>query len=64
MDSGELKKRTKKFAIDVIKLVEDFPKAKSADVVGRQLIKSATKKGYEQIERGQRERRCKTHGPI
>lgn len=45
MDSEELKRRTKKFAIDVIKLVEGFPIARSADVVGRQLIKSAASIG-------------------
>ena len=43
MNNEELKRRTKKFALDVIKLVENFPKTKSADVIGRQLIKSATK---------------------
>lgn len=45
MNSEELKKRTKKFALDVIKLVDGFPKTKSADVIGRQLIKSATSIG-------------------
>lgn len=45
MDSEELKRRTKKFALDVIKLVESFPKTRSADVIGRQLIKSATSIG-------------------
>lgn len=45
MDSEELKRRTKKFAVDVIKLVGGFPKTRSADVIGRQLIKSATSIG-------------------
>lgn len=45
MDSEELKRRTKKFALDVIKLVEGFPKKKSADIIGYQLIKSATSMG-------------------
>ncbi len=45
MDSEELKRRTKKFALDVIKLVENLPKTRSADVIGRQLIRSATSIG-------------------
>lgn len=45
MDKDELKRRTKKFAVDIIKLVESFPKTKSADIIGRQLIKSATSIG-------------------
>lgn len=45
MNNEELKRRTKKFALDVIKLIEDFPRTKSADVIGRQLIKSASSVG-------------------
>jgi four helix bundle protein len=45
MDSKELKERTKKFAIDVVKLVETFPKTNAGFVIGRQLIKSATSVG-------------------
>lgn len=45
MNSEELKKRTKHFALEVIKLVENFPRSKTSDVIGRQLIKSATSVG-------------------
>jgi four helix bundle protein len=37
-----LRKRTKKFAIDVIKMYRNLPKTEEARIVGRQLIKSAT----------------------
>ena len=42
MDKTELQNRTKKFAIRVFKLVDNFPKSKSADVVAYQLLKSAS----------------------
>ena len=45
MDKEDLKKRTKKFALDIIKLIEDFPKTKTGDVIGRQLLRSATSVG-------------------
>lgn len=45
MRSEELKDRTKKFAINIIKLVESFPKTKVANVIGAQLIRSATSIG-------------------
>lgn len=55
MDSEELRKRTKKFALDVIALVDGFPKVRSADIIGRQLIRSATSVGanYRSITRAQ-----------
>lgn len=34
-----LKKRTKEFALRIIKLVESLPKGKVADVIGKQLYK-------------------------
>ncbi len=37
-----LKDRTKKFALRVIRLVESLPKGRTADVIGRQLLRSAT----------------------
>jgi four helix bundle protein len=37
-----LKDRTKKFALRVIRLVEALPKGKTADVIGRQLLRSGT----------------------
>ncbi|MBA3046081.1 MAG: four helix bundle protein [Candidatus Thermoplasmatota archaeon] len=45
MNRTELIARTKKFALNSIVLVESFPKSKSADIIGRQLIKSATSVG-------------------
>lgn len=45
MDSEVLKKRTKQFALNIIKLVEDFPKTKAGDIIGRQLVRSATSIG-------------------
>lgn len=45
MNSDELKKRTKKFALDIIRLVESFPKTKTGDIIGRQLLKSSTSVG-------------------
>jgi len=36
------KKRTKKFAIDIIFLFRRLPKTEEAKIIGRQLIKSAT----------------------
>jgi len=37
-----LKDRTKKFALRVIRLVEALPKGKTSDVIGRQLLRSGT----------------------
>lgn len=45
MKSEELKKRTKQFALDIIKLVENFPKNRIGDVLGKQLLKSGTSVG-------------------
>ncbi len=42
MDPTELKARTKDFALRVMKLVDALPKKMSSDVVGRQLLRSAT----------------------
>ncbi|MGH9789756.1 MAG: four helix bundle protein [Candidatus Acidiferrales bacterium] len=38
----ELKKRTKQFAIRVIKLFRSLPKTEEARIIGRQLLRSAT----------------------
>jgi four helix bundle protein len=45
MTSEELKQRTKEFALRVIRLVDGLPRAKSADVIVRQLLRSATSVG-------------------
>ena len=45
MDKEELKGRTKQFALRVIRLVEALPRGKTADVLGRQLLRSVTSVG-------------------
>lgn len=42
MNAEELKARSKKMALEIIKLVETLPKGQATDVVGKQLIRSAT----------------------
>ena len=41
----ELKKRTKVFALDVIRFVGALPRARTADVIGRQLLRCGTSVG-------------------
>lgn len=45
MDSNDLKKRTKRFALDVIELVSTIPSNRTADILCRQLLRSATSVG-------------------
>lgn len=45
MNSEDLKKRTKTFALQVISLVEGLPKTKTGKVIGNQLIRSGTSVG-------------------
>ena len=45
MDEKEFKDRTKRFAIRVIHLIEALPRTRTADVIGRQLLRSATSVG-------------------
>jgi four helix bundle protein len=42
MDAAELKARTRSFALRVLKLSQALPKTRSADVVARQMFRSAT----------------------
>ena len=42
MTKDELKRRTKKFALDIIKLVEELPNTKAGNTIGYQLIRSGT----------------------
>ena len=42
MNNAELKQRTKRFALRVIRMSESLPRKMAADVLGRQLIRSAT----------------------
>ena len=42
MNKDELKKRTKKFALMIISLVEDLPNTKAGYTIGNQIIRSGT----------------------
>lgn len=42
MDEKELQRRTKQFALRVIRLVEALPRRRTAQVIGNQLLRSAT----------------------
>lgn len=45
MDADELRDRTKKFALRIIKLIEALPNTVTGRSVGHQLVKSATSVG-------------------
>ena len=45
MDKEELKRRTKQFALRVVRFVEALPRGRTADVLGRQLLRSGTSVG-------------------
>jgi four helix bundle protein len=45
MDAEEFKKRTKAFAIRVVRLVEALPNAKAAESIGKQLLRCGTSVG-------------------
>lgn len=45
MHKEELKRRTKQFALRVIRLVESLPNNRTAEVIGRQLLRSGTSVG-------------------
>mgnify|MGYP003579880878 CR=1 FL=1 len=45
MDEQEFKHRTKRLALHVIKLVEELPRSRTAEVLGRQLLRSGTSAG-------------------
>jgi four helix bundle protein len=42
MNADELRCRTKSLAVNVINFVEGLPRGRSTDVIGKQLIRSAT----------------------
>ena len=52
--SEQLLPRTKAFALRVIRLVESLPNGRTADVIGKQLLRSATSVGanYRAARRG------------
>ena len=45
MNKDDFKLRTRQFAVRAIKLVEALPQGRSADVIARQLLRSATSVG-------------------
>ena len=45
MDERQFKERTKKLALRVIRMVETLPRGYAAEVIGKQLIRSATSVG-------------------
>jgi four helix bundle protein len=45
MDAEELKLRTKRFGLDVIRLVESLPSTQTGKVIGNQLLRSALSVG-------------------
>jgi len=54
MDQDAMKARTKAFALRVIKLTESLPTTRAGEVIGRQLLRSATSVGanYRASRRG------------
>jgi four helix bundle protein len=42
MNSDELRRRTKSLAVNVISFVETLPRGRSTDIIGKQIIRSAT----------------------
>jgi len=45
MDKEAMKHRTKQFTLRVIRLVESLPPGRTADVIGKQLLRSGTSVG-------------------
>jgi four helix bundle protein len=45
MDAEELKRRTKKFGLAMVKLVESLPSSQTARVIGNQLLRSSLSVG-------------------
>jgi four helix bundle protein len=57
VDKRELEKRTKGFALRVVKFVSALPKSKATDVMGYQLLKSGTSIGANYREANRAESR-------
>ena len=45
MDEQTFKNRTKRYALAIIRLVESLPRNRTADVIGRQLLRAGTSVG-------------------
>ena len=54
----DLRKRTKKFSLDIIKLVASLPRSREADIIGRQALRSGTSVGanYREATRARSKR--------
>jgi four helix bundle protein len=44
-DNKDLKERTKRFALKIIRLVASLPRTREGDIIGRQLLKAGTSVG-------------------
>jgi four helix bundle protein len=58
MDSKELERRTKHFALRVVRFVAALPRNKVADVIGYQLVKAGTSIGANYREANRAESRA------
>lgn len=45
MEASDLKKRTRRFSLNVISFTEKLPRSRTIDVIARQLLRSATSVG-------------------
>lgn len=45
MDKEEMKQRTNRFALQVVRFVESLPRGRAAEVMGRQLLRAGTSVG-------------------
>jgi four helix bundle protein len=45
MNADDMKRRTRRFALEAIKLVESLPKGRTTEVLGKQLVRSGTSVG-------------------
>jgi four helix bundle protein len=45
MNEQQIKQRTKQLALNIIRLVETLPKTYTAEVIGKQVLRSATSVG-------------------
>jgi four helix bundle protein len=45
MKENDLKKRTREFAVQIVRLVKDFPVNRTTDTLGRQLLRCGTSVG-------------------
>lgn len=54
MDKNQMCERTKAFALRVVRMVDTLPRTRSAEVLGRQVLRSATSVGanYRSAQRG------------